>query len=84
MPLTYDPYTAAKDMGIFRQISHHAFSHVNAGEIVTRILKGRDAFEERQRKKGEKNVGEEAVRKREQTERGSTEVAFIRAEERDA
>jgi ethanolamine-phosphate cytidylyltransferase len=84
MPLTYDPYTAAKDMGIFRQISHHAFSHVNAGEIVMRILKGRDAFEERQRKKGKKDVGEEAVRKREQTERGGTKVAFIRAEERDA
>lgn len=83
MPLTYDPYTAAKEMGIFRQIGHHAFSNVNAGEIVTRILKGRDDFEERQRKKGEKSVGEEAVRRREQMEREPAEVAFIRAEERD-
>lgn len=84
MPLTYDPYTAAKEMGIFRQIGPHAFSNVNAGEIVTRILKGRDAFEERQRKKGEKGVGEEAVRRREQMEQEAAEVAFIRAEERDA
>jgi ethanolamine-phosphate cytidylyltransferase len=82
MPLTYDPYTAAKEMGIFRQIGDHAFSNVNAGEIVTRILKGREAFEERQRKKGEKSVGEEAVRRREQMEQDAAEVAFIRAEER--
>jgi ethanolamine-phosphate cytidylyltransferase len=80
MPLTYDPYTAAKDMGIYCQIGDHPFSHVNAGEIVTRILKGREAFEERQRKKGEKSVGEEAVRRREQMEREATEVARMRAE----
>ena len=80
MPLTYDPYTAAKEMGIYREILDHPFSNVNAGEIVTRILKGREAFEERQRKKGEKNVGEEAVRKREQMEREASEVARMRAE----
>lgn len=75
MPLTYDPYSAAKGMGIFRTVGDHAFSNVNAGEIVTRILKGREAFEERQRKKGEKSVGEKAVRRREQMEREAAEFA---------
>lgn len=83
MPLTYDPYAAAKEMGIFHQIGHHAFSEVNAGEMMTRILKGRDVFEERQRKKGQKSVGEEVVRQREQMERNAAEVAFIRAEDRE-
>ena len=83
MPLTYDPYTAAKEMGIFCEIGNHAFSNVNAGEIVARILKGREAFEERQRKKGEKSVGEEAVRRREQMEREATEVARTRVADRD-
>jgi ethanolamine-phosphate cytidylyltransferase len=84
MPLTYDPYTAAKEMGIYREIGDHPFSHVNAGEIVTRILKGREAFEERQRKKGEKSVGEEAVRRREQMEREAAEVARIREEDQQS
>ena len=82
MPLTYDPYTAAKEMGIFREIGEHPFSNVNAGEIVTRILQGREAFEERQRKKGEKSVGEEAVKRHEQMEREAAEVARMRAEDR--
>ena len=82
MPLTYDPYTAAKEMGIYREIGDHPFCNVNAGEIVARILKGREAFEERQRKKGEKSVGEEAVRRREQMEREAAEVARKRAEDR--
>jgi ethanolamine-phosphate cytidylyltransferase len=81
MPLTYDPYTAAKEMGINREIPDHPFSNVNAGEIVTRILKGREAFEERQRKKGEKSVGEEAVRRHEQMEREAAEVARMREDQ---
>lgn len=68
MPLTYDPYLASKKLGIFKEIGNHDFGHVNAEEIVKRILKSRDAFEARQRMKGEKAVGEEAVRMREQME----------------
>lgn len=82
MPLTYDPYTAAKEMDIFREIGEHPFSNVNAGEIVTRILQGREAFEERQRKKGEKSVGEEAVKRREQMEPEAAKVARMSAEDR--
>lgn len=66
IPLTYDPYTAPKKMGIFREVESHAFQHVNAGEIVGRILKSREAFEARQRAKLEKGVVEDLVKSREQ------------------
>ncbi|KIX93055.1 uncharacterized protein Z520_11328 [Fonsecaea multimorphosa CBS 102226] len=81
MPSTFDPYVDAKEMGIFRQIENHPYSHVNAAEIVGRIMKGRQAFEERQRRKGEKAVGEEAVRQREILEQ---KQAALEAERRAA
>lgn len=65
MPLTYDPYTAPKAMGIYKEIGQHNFSEVNAGSIVQRIMKSRDMYEERQRVKGVKGIGEEAQRRRE-------------------
>ncbi|KAL1302258.1 hypothetical protein AAFC00_002679 [Neodothiora populina] len=69
VPGTHDPYTDAKSMGLLREVSEHPFSHVNATEIVDRILKSRALYEERQRVKGVKGIGEEAVRRREQMER---------------
>ena len=68
MPLEYDPYADAKAMEIFQEVGEHDFSQVNAGEIVMRIMQGRQAFEERQRRKGQKAVGEEAAREREMLE----------------
>ncbi len=68
MPLTYDPYTAPKEMGIYREIGHHEFEQVNAGTIVQRILKSRDMYEARQRAKGAKANVEEAHRRREMLE----------------
>lgn len=68
MPLTYDPYAAAKTMGIYRGIGNHEFAGVNAGQIVQRILKSRDMYEERQRVKGVKGIGEDAQRRREKME----------------
>jgi ethanolamine-phosphate cytidylyltransferase len=65
MPLTYDPYTAPKAMGIYREIGMHSFAHVNAGQIVLRIMKSRDMYEARQRAKGMKAEVEEAARERE-------------------
>ncbi|GKZ27916.1 hypothetical protein AbraCBS73388_006748, partial [Aspergillus brasiliensis] len=65
IPLTYDPYTAPKRMGIFRETSSHTYQHVNAGEIVDRILKSREAYEERQRAKLEKGAVEELVKSKE-------------------
>ncbi|KAL8797397.1 MAG: hypothetical protein Q9195_000552 [Heterodermia aff. obscurata] len=54
MPLTFDPYRAAKKSGIYKEIKKHNFQHVNAGEIVERIMKSRVLYEERQRIKAEK------------------------------
>ncbi|KAF6816654.1 phosphoethanolamine cytidylyltransferase-like protein [Colletotrichum sojae] len=65
MPLTYDPYTGPKEMGIMREVGEHEFAGVNAGTIVQRIMKSRDMYEERQRKKGVKAEGEAAARQRE-------------------
>jgi len=65
MPLTYDPYTAPKAMGIYQEIGNHAFVNVNAEEIVQRIMKSRDLYEARQRKKGVKADLEKAHRERE-------------------
>lgn len=65
MPLTYDPYTAPKAMGIYKEIGEHAFAGVNAGEIVQRIMKSRDLYEARQRAKGVKAEVESAARQRE-------------------
>ncbi|XXH03806.1 hypothetical protein Hte_010212 [Hypoxylon texense] len=65
MPLSYDPYSAPKEMGIFQEIPSHEFQEVNAGTIVQRIMKSRELYEERQRKKGMKAVGEAAHRQRE-------------------
>lgn len=69
MPLTYDPYASAKALNVYREIANHNFQNVNAGEIVSRIMKGRAMYEERQRLKGEKGVTEEAEKRRQELER---------------
>ena len=65
MPLAHDPYIAAKSLNVFREVPAHDYQHVNAGEIVDRILKSRARYEERQRVKGVKGLGEEATKIRE-------------------
>lgn len=82
MPVTYDPYEAAKEMGLFKQVEAHDFQHVNAGEIVDRILKSRAMYEERQRMKGIKGLGEDAAKKREAMEREAERFKQARAIER--
>ncbi|EAT87447.1 hypothetical protein SNOG_05056 [Parastagonospora nodorum SN15] len=69
MPLTYDPYAVTKALNIYREIANHEFQNVNSAEIVARIMKGRALYEERQRKKGEKGMGEEVERLRQELER---------------
>ncbi|KMU82115.1 ethanolaminephosphate cytidylyltransferase [Coccidioides immitis RMSCC 3703] len=68
IPLTYDPYIDPKKLGIFKEIGTHPFQHVNAGEIVQRILRSREAFEARQRAKLLKAIGEENLKQKEQQE----------------
>lgn len=68
-----DPYADAKGLGIFTQTAEHVFQEVDAAQIVQRILGRRAEYEERQRKKGEKGVGEEEQRVREEMEREARE-----------
>jgi ethanolamine-phosphate cytidylyltransferase len=68
MPLTYDPYMAAREMGIYKEIGNHEFANVNAGQIVERIMKSRAMYEERQRIKEVKGIGEEAQKRRDEME----------------
>jgi ethanolamine-phosphate cytidylyltransferase len=82
MPLTYDPYSAAKKLNIYREVANHNFQNVNAGEIVARIMKGRAMYEERQRLKGEKGITEEAEKRRQELEREAERDAARREVER--
>ncbi|KIH86831.1 ethanolamine-phosphate cytidylyltransferase [Sporothrix brasiliensis 5110] len=68
IPLTYDPYTEPKAMGIYEPVGPHEFADVNAGTIVDRILASRDRYEARQRAKGAKADVEAAHKRREQME----------------
>lgn len=70
MPLDYDPYREAKRLGIFKEMPRHDFQDVDAGNIVNRITASRERFEARQRAKGVKAVGEEAVRQKEMQREG--------------
>ena len=64
-----DPYADAKAMEVFQETSSHRFGDINAEQIVKRILEKRHEYEERQRKKGSKAVGEEAHKRREEMEK---------------
>ncbi|SPN97707.1 related to phosphoethanolamine cytidylyltransferase [Cephalotrichum gorgonifer] len=65
MALPSDPYTAPKEMGIYREVAPHEYQDVNAKTIVQRIMKSRDLYEARQRAKGMKAEVESAQRERE-------------------
>ncbi|KAK2748691.1 hypothetical protein FQN57_000272 [Myotisia sp. PD_48] len=65
IPLNYDPYEEPKKLGIFKEINSHPFQHVNAGEIVQRIMKSREAFEKRQQAKLLKALNEDELKRRE-------------------
>lgn len=72
-PPGQDPYAEAKSLGIYKEIGSHPYSDINATSIVDRILRSRAMYEERQRVKGVKGIGEEAVRRREEMEREKAE-----------
>lgn len=79
-PLTgEDPFADAKALGVFQQVDKHRFQDVNSAQIVQRILHKREEYEERQKNKGAKAVGEEAVR-REELEQEKERELLKRAE----
>lgn len=67
MPSTsgVDPYADAKKLGIFKETSEHEFQEVNSAQIVQRILDRRVEYEERQRRKGMKGLGEGVLKRAE-------------------
>jgi ethanolamine-phosphate cytidylyltransferase len=66
-----DPYADAKSLGIFHETPVHDFQDVNSEQIVGRILGKRAEYEERQRKKGAKVIGEEEAWRKEREGRQS-------------
>lgn len=66
-------------MGIMQTIGPHPYSDVNAESIVQRILKSRDIYEERQRKKGVKAEMEAAAKQREALEEEQQRILAARA-----
>lgn len=81
MQAPFDAYADAKALNIFLETPPHSFQDVNAAHIVQRILDNKAQYEERQRKKGVKGVGEEATRRREQMQRDAEAVAKKRKED---
>lgn len=71
MPMEHDPYSSAKELGILKQIPDHPYKHVNAAQILSRIEKGREAFLERQRRKGQKATAEQLLKAEELRARAS-------------
>jgi len=61
-------YADARAIGIYVETAEHEFQDVNSAQIVKRILDKRVEYEERQRKKGVKSVGEGALRRKEMEE----------------
>ncbi|KAB8670388.1 hypothetical protein FH972_026301 [Carpinus fangiana] len=60
-----DPYVDAKDLHIFQEVPRHDFQEVNAGHVVERIMRSRAQYEERQRLKAGKALGEAEARAKE-------------------
>jgi ethanolamine-phosphate cytidylyltransferase len=61
-----DPYAEAREKGVeVIRTGVHEFQEVNSAAIVKRILDRRAEYEERQRRKGIKGVGEGALRREE-------------------
>lgn len=56
-----DAYEVVKRRGLYREVGEHEWAGVNAREIVGRILRQRDVYEERQRKKGVKATVEDTL-----------------------
>ncbi len=56
-----DPYATVREEGIYHETMPHDFEEVNAKTIVERIMKSRDLYEERQRKKLQKSGKEKTL-----------------------
>lgn len=53
-----NPYENAKALGLYTEIGAHPYDHIQSEALVDRVLSHREAYEERQRKKGWKSENE--------------------------
>lgn len=65
------PYTDCQEDGIYKQLPHHRFDDVTSTQIVERVLKYREQYEERQRKKGIKAQKEIVLENEEKSRTGN-------------
>lgn len=63
------PYTDCEEDGIYYQLPHHQYDDVTSTQIVERVLKYREQYEERQRKKGIKAQNEVQLEQEEKKNR---------------
>lgn len=61
----FDPYEYAKSHDMFEAIGPHKFDDVSSSTIVDRVLRYKEQYEERQKKKGWKAENESALRQQE-------------------
>ncbi|GME99628.1 unnamed protein product [Ambrosiozyma monospora] len=68
-PEDHDPYTEIKKVGLFEQLGPHEFDSITTKDIVNRVLKNREAYEERQRRKGWKAEVEKKIKDTEEAQK---------------
>ena len=56
-----DPYVYCKVQGLYGEIGTHKYDDISSTQIVRRVLRYREQYEERQRKKGVKSVNEKKL-----------------------
>ncbi|KAF5092697.1 hypothetical protein D0Z03_002739 [Geotrichum reessii] len=56
-----NPYEEAKQLGLYEEIGAHPYDHIQSEALVDRVLNHREAYEERQRKKGWKSENEKTL-----------------------
>ncbi|VEU20389.1 DEKNAAC101268 [Brettanomyces naardenensis] len=60
-----DPYSEARELGIYQQLGEHAYDSMTTEDIVERVLENRKAYEQRQKRKGWKSERENVLRQQE-------------------
>lgn len=61
----FDPYEYVKAQGLYENVGPHKYDEVSSSTLVARVLHYKEAYEERQRKKGWKAENEKVLRERE-------------------
>lgn len=66
-----NPYSDAKRIGLYEEVGAHPYDHIQSVALVHRVLNHREAYEERQRKKGWKSENEKKLEASEKAQAAS-------------